>query len=180
MRTSWHLGRESQFFVSFYFFGSIFLRGQRTILGMPPLAHLHGRNQYAPIQAERADYRFDPFGGQGVAFKTQIPNPKIQTSSKFQIPKSRAASFWSLANRLMFGLWCLFGIWSLGFGISALNAARVPECIPASGPVAPGRAARAFSFGCRQGWFSPSVSRPQSSAQWPEAQPRWRVARKEF
>ena len=62
------LGRESQFFVSFYFFGSIFLRGQRTILGMPPLVHLLGRNQYAP-KSDEGDSRTN---GRGVKEDSDI------------------------------------------------------------------------------------------------------------
>src|SRR6185369_5628204 len=56
-----------------------FLRGQRTILGMPPLAHLHGRNQYAPCGTPRLSLRCHQ-GSRDAAFR----NTKIQTSNTKQ------------------------------------------------------------------------------------------------
>ena len=46
--------------VSTYFWFD-FLRGQRTVLGMPPPAHLSGRNQYAPINGSNMTH-FRPAG----------------------------------------------------------------------------------------------------------------------
>ena len=51
--------------------------------------------------------------------KIQNPKSKSQTSSKFQKPRR-----WPEARaRLGFGVWILFGIWVLGFGISSACAA---------------------------------------------------------
>src|SRR3954468_16225374 len=47
--------------------------------------------------------------------KSQIPNPKSQGSFKSQIPKGRGGVRFGF---LGFGIWVLFGIWSLGFGAS--------------------------------------------------------------
>src|SRR5947208_6863242 len=48
--------------------------------------------------------------------KSQIPNPKSQGSFKSQTSKGTIAA--RIAT-LVLGIWCLFGIWSLGFGASA-------------------------------------------------------------
>jgi hypothetical protein len=49
----------------------------------------------------------------GSGWKTQNPNPKIQTNSKVSNSKTRG-----LAPSLELGVWSLFGFWILGFGIS--------------------------------------------------------------
>jgi len=60
--------------------------------------------------------------------KHQIPNTKSQTNTNLQMPKSRG-----LGAILVFGIWSLFGIWCLGFGVlSAASAATYRN------PVLPG------------------------------------------
>src|SRR2546426_5260898 len=44
--------------------------------------------------------------------KLQIPNPKSQKSSNLQIPNQQTD------RGLRFGIWNLFGVWDLGFGVS--------------------------------------------------------------
>ena len=59
--------------------------------------------------------------------KSQIPNPKSQTNSKFQAPSSKrlVLGIWSLVL-----VWCLgFGAWNLVFGASLVGAQANPEWI---------------------------------------------------
>src|SRR6267154_863842 len=48
--------------------------------------------------------------------KLQIPHPKPPTIPKLQGPSRQ------MRIGLRFGVWCLFGIWILGFGISSFAA----------------------------------------------------------
>jgi len=54
--------------------------------------------------------------------KHQIPNTKHQINSKHQTPNSALHGRW----HLVFGAWCLFGFWILGFGISSARCADAP------------------------------------------------------
>jgi hypothetical protein len=45
------------------------------------------------------------------------PNPKIQIPNKSKAPNSKSGGFSTVAE-LEFGIWSLFGIWDLDFGIS--------------------------------------------------------------
>jgi hypothetical protein len=47
--------------------------------------------------------------------KSQIPNPKSQTNSKFQTSIQEI----DVSKDLEFNAWNLFGIWDLGFEISS-------------------------------------------------------------
>jgi hypothetical protein len=50
--------------------------------------------------------------------KSQIPNPKSQGRTKAQISKRSIAARFGF---LVLGVWSLFGVWSLGFGASAVS-----------------------------------------------------------
>jgi len=45
----------------------------------------------------------------------KIPKSKIQNPNKHQTPNTKWGS--DSAKPLIFGIWSLFGIWDLGFGI---------------------------------------------------------------
>jgi hypothetical protein len=53
----------------------------------------------------------------------KIPNSKFQNPRKFQTPNFKQRGRNMRRELLMFGTWTLFGIWILGFGISAPAAA---------------------------------------------------------
>jgi hypothetical protein len=59
-------------------------------------------------------------GKEIVRLKSQITSTKFQTNPKFQIPISKRKPLARNSIRLghwVIGIWCLFGIWNLGFGI---------------------------------------------------------------
>src|ERR1044071_6101644 len=70
-----------------------------------------------PFLGERTGGNVGVQRGQAIpSGKLQIPNPKSQISSKFQVSKLTTPSVrpWSQWN---LGAWNLFGIWNLEFGV---------------------------------------------------------------
>src|ERR1041384_6940430 len=84
--------------------------------------------------------------------KSQIPNPKSQGTFKFQISKGTVAARFGI---LVFGIWLLFGIWSLGFGASE-GASDTGYGPPTSLP--PNYTVTAPSARPRQNWIDQSQS----------------------